>query len=350
MLEIREQEWADFASDAASGPATGQDVSKWATDERSVLRRLGALPKAPVLALSGAFLLIAVFLVIWSIGTTSEQVASAPPATASPTTPTTTVPAPLADVMTDTFMTSEARRIFLDANPQLSDKATVAAACGDIVDAQTAGCFVEGASGAASIHMMRIDRPDLTEYTYVIAAHEMLHAAYQLYGESERQWIDREVEAAAAQLPRCRVDHAVQPYEPSERLSELHSFLGTEFAPLPPSLEQYYAQFFTNRAYLVAVHKRILGALEDRICALGAELDSMYASLTAENQELDALSRRRRYGAYNSRVGPYNAMVADYRRKLSDYDQLGQAYDAVLNGLGGSGATPHQPPPVVPRV
>lgn len=83
--------------------------------------------------------------------------------------------------------------------------------------------------------------------TLVTAAHEMLHVAYERLGHSQRARIGQWLEQAIPGLPR-RIQQQINDYQdPDIRLSEAHSIIGSQVANLPPRLEQYYEQYFTDR-------------------------------------------------------------------------------------------------------
>ena len=270
-----------------------------------------------------------------SPATTTTAPPLATPTTTPPLATPTTAPAPadLQDIIATTTMTERARRIFLAANPAIEDGATFARSCGveqrpdppSQPTTHTRGCYVAG-----RIHLLAPERAETRDLLYVVAAHELLHAVYGVLGAGERARVDAEVEAARA--GNERLEERLRPYASSPTLAnEMHSILGSEFDGLPPALEAHYAQYFSNRAAVVAARQRTLGTREDEMRRLKAEIDDLGARISAlrETQEqLRAAGDVRTYNAnvpvvnglidrYNARVDALNAVVAEYNGLLS---------------------------------
>lgn len=158
----------------------------------------------------------------------------------------------LSALMTDATMTDHARFVFLAASPEVQSLQQVNDACsGTDRRVQVLGCYL---AGGPSIHIARVGAPGVEAVT---AAHEMLHAAWDRTAEGERSTLERELEAAYARLapthPALVATMAVYARtEPGARDDELHSILGTELPDLGPALEHHYAEYFADRAALVA--------------------------------------------------------------------------------------------------
>ncbi len=235
------------------------------------------------------------------------------------------------DLIDGTTMTDRARRIFLAARPAIEDAATFAQNCG--VDAapvpgqpgtHTQGCYVAG-----RIHLRAPDRAEARELLYVVAAHELLHAVYAQLGPAERGRVDAELEAARA--GNERLEDRLRPYEGSPTLTnEIHSILGSEFDGLSPALEAHYAQFFTNRAAVVAARQRTLGAREDEIRRLRAEIDALDARIA----DLKATQERLRVAGdvrgYNANVAVINGLIDRYNDRVDSLNALVTEYNGLL--------------------
>jgi hypothetical protein len=252
------------------------------------------------------------------------------------TTSTTAVPLPVdvQDLMVATTMTESAQRIFAAANPAIEDAETFARSCsagtepGAPTDARThtRGCYVGG-----TIHLRAPERAETRELMYVVAAHELLHAAYALLSAEERSPLDAELEAARA--GNQRLAERLEPYGSTPTLhNEIHSILGSEFGGLSPALETYYAQYFSNRAAIVAARQRTLGDRENEIRNLKAQVDDLSARLAAL---ADAQKQRRLAGDLES----YNAAVEDHNELLSRYNTAAETLNTRIdeyNGLLGA--------------
>ena len=259
---------------------------------------------------------------------------TAEPATTTSSTTTTVPVAPdVQDLMTGTTMTDRGRRLFLAAAPAIEDAATFAGNCGvDSAPASgqprthTQGCYLAG-----RIHLRAPDRPEARELLYVVAAHELLHAAYASLGSAERARVDAQLEAARA--GNERLEERLRPYEGSPTLAnEIHSILGSEFDGLPPALEAHYAQYFSNRAAVVAARQRTLGAREEEIRRLKAELDASSARIDALNARQDALLAARDIYNYNANIPSLRAMVDRHNAQVDRLNALIDEYNGLLGG------------------
>lgn len=263
--------------------------------------------------------------------------AASPPAaetTTSTSSTTTTAPPPadLQDLIAGTTMTERGRRIFLAAGPAIEDAATFAVNCGvdsgsDVAGeprTHTQGCYVAG-----RIHLLAPDRPEGRELLYVVAAHELLHAAYAMLRPAEREAVDAEVLAARA--GNERLEERLRPYADGPTLvNEMHAILGSEFGGLSAALEAHYAQYFTDRAAVVAARQRTLGAREDEISRLRAEIDDLDARII----DLKVLQERLRAAGdlrtYNANVGTINGLIDRYNQQVDALNALVEEYNGLL--------------------
>ncbi len=157
----------------------------------------------------------------------------------------------LADAAT---MTDRAKAFFYGAQPVIDDdRAVFEQHCHAPVSSNTIelGCY----RSDNRIFLLRIDDPQLEGEMAVAAAHEMLHAAYARLSPTDRATVNTQLEAAVIHLHSADLTRSLRMYrtlEPGQRDNELHSTLGTEYVPLGPGLEQYYRQYLSNRAVVVA--------------------------------------------------------------------------------------------------
>lgn len=145
------------------------------------------------------------------------------------------------------------------------------------------GCYT---LGEQRIYLFDVTDPRLTSIEPVVAAHEMLHAAWARLSNSEREALTVLLEEAFAALPS---DHPlrdrIQSYEEDSadsRIPELYSILGTEISPLPEALESHYSRFFSDRTKVVAhadAVYAVFDTLQDRLLALSDELTSRNAEI-----------------------------------------------------------------------
>lgn len=257
-----------------------------------------------------------------------------PATTTAPTTTTVPIPADVGDLASTTTMTERARRIFLAASPAIEDAATFAANCG--IDNQadsrseprthTQGCYVAG-----RIHLLSPDRPEARELLYVVAAHELLHAVYAFLGPAERSRIDAELQAARP--GNQRLEERLKAYGTSPTLvNEIHSILGSEFESLSPTLEAHYAQFFADRAAVVAARHRTLGSREAEIARLRADIDSLDARISALKETQEELRAANDIRSYNANVEVINGLIGRYNDQIGALNARIEEYNGLLGG------------------
>ena len=137
------------------------------------------------------------------------------------------------------------RHLLYRTNPQFAGLATVNANC----DVERLGCLTP--HDQAFI----LTVPGQSDQTTVTAAHEMLHLAYQRLTPSQKDAIAPLLDQAiAANLIIGLGDELSDETTLADRRNEAHSLLGTEYKNIPASLEQYYAQYFTDRSSVLAAY------------------------------------------------------------------------------------------------
>jgi hypothetical protein len=163
----------------------------------------------------------------------------------------------------------------------------------------------------------------------VVAAHEMLHAAWDRMGADEKSEIGALLEAVAADYADDEAFTArMEVYaraEPGERINELHSILATEIDELSPALEEHYAEYFDDRAAVVALHvasEKVLREIEQRTNELVDELDAINEKNISD------------YAKYNAGYDKLNADIDAFNAKNNAYGFTSQAeFDAERNAL-----------------
>lgn len=256
-----------------------------------------------------------------------------PTTTVAPTTTTEPLPADVADLAAATTMTDRARRIFLAARPAIEDAPTFASHCGidNLPDGggsrtHTAGCYVAG-----RIHLLAPDRAEARGLLYVVAAHELLHAVYSSLGPAERARIDAELEAARP--GNVRLEERLKPYAGLPTLTnEIHSILGSEFDGLSPALEAHYAQYFSDRSAVVAFRQRTLGAREDEISRLRAEVDDLDDRIETLRATMISQRAAGDLRAYNASVDVFNGLIARYNASIDTLNAKIEEYNGLLGG------------------
>ena len=133
----------------------------------------------------------------------------------------------------------------------------------------------------------------------------MLHAGYARLSGRERDRVDDLLNQQMEQINDSRIEELVELYrndDPSSLENEMHSIFGTEVAELIPELEEYYSQYFDDRAQIVAISKsyeqvfvdinKKIEALEKDISALKNQIAQLETSIGASQAKIDAESAR----------------------------------------------------------
>lgn len=249
-------------------------------------------------------------------------------------------PQEIADLASDTSMTDYAERLFFVNKPQLNDKALFNEHCQHVsTEAAVLGCFKGDRQG---IYIYDVDDPRLHGIEQVTAAHEMLHQAYDRLDNATRQRIDTLLnDYYTSGLTDESVKSKMALYqisEPHNLPNEMHSIFGTEIKDLPQELEEYYAQYFSDRQKVLAYrqtsqaafdsYRQQIAAYDTKLTDLKSRIDEMEAALTqkvatlkASKAELESDLAAGRISEYNAGVGPYNALVISYNKDLATLNQ-----------------------------
>jgi len=177
-------------------------------------------------------------------------------------------------------MTDAGKALFYGTDPEVLDAATFAGRC----PAGAVGCY-----SATSIVVYEPADARLHGWVVTVAAHEMLHAAYDSLSPDDRRQVDVLLAATVARLDPddvllAQVDASVGEYEQS-RTSEQFAYVGSQLADIDPQLEQVYARFLTDRQAVVHAYT-----------STSSLLVSMAAQHTTEQHVLELLEAQGRTG------------------------------------------------------
>jgi hypothetical protein len=204
-------------------------------------------------------------------------------------------------------MTDHGAFLFKASQPEVATAETFNSVCASQEEGSgILGCYT---SGDRKITLFDVTDERLDGIEEVVASHEMLHAAWDRMSLDQQAELTPLLEAEAAKLADDPEFSERMAYyartEPGERDNELHSIIGTEVAELDPALEEYYAQYFGDRASLVALHvasNAVFVELESASAALVSELDSLRAGI-----EADLASYNSGYDTLNADISSFNA-------------------------------------------
>jgi len=261
--------------------------------------------------------------------------------------------------------------LFFAARPKIYSADTFQDACSDVNSEPGVGVLGCYYSGSNLIHLYDVTDSRLTPIEPVVAAHEMLHAAWYTLSPDTQADLEVQLMEAFFGLP---VSHpAVQRLKnyvnsaPESLATELHSILGTEVVELPAELEAHYAQYFTNRPQLAAKANEAYGvftdtqkqalALLNEIQVMDEGLEEIRIQLAAEDASLTddilAFNERNDSGGFNSRAEynreresletrqanlqlttiAFNAAVDDFNSKVDELEGLNMLLKELNQGL-----------------
>jgi hypothetical protein len=246
----------------------------------------------------------------------------------------------------DTTMKDRARRLFYVYYPKLEDKATFNSSCSNSERTIVLGCYVS----RQGIHLYNVTDPRLEGVIEVTSAHEMLHAAYERLGSSEKGNVNNLLNHAYDNVKDERIRQNIDDYRNNGAnvSNELHSILGTEVRNLPQELEQYYARYFQNRLAVVEFsekyeqaftqRKEQVAAADKKLQTLQQQIDDVQHTLASQKEtlnssraHLDSLLSSKQYEAYNNGVPGFNAQVNAYNTQVRYISQLIDQYNALVS-------------------
>ena len=240
----------------------------------------------------------------------------------SPTSSPTPYSPPSAEVVKladEAMLTDRARELFYASRPVIEpDRVTLDKHCRRpaLRTSVELGCFTPD----GRIYILKIVDPALKSEMTVIAAHEVLHAAYAAISASEAATLTVRLESLAKQIDDEQLRAALKDYsqfEPGQRANELHSILGTEYAALTPYLDQHYLPYFKKREVIVAAAQEFRSLFTDA----PKKIDDLQKQLTILRNAMIDTRKSGNIKAYNRDVDRYNALVKQYNAAISEYNR-----------------------------
>lgn len=230
-------------------------------------------------------------------------------------------------------MTDHGEFLFLASQPVVADAEQFNVVCENHEEGSgVLGCYT---NADKVITLFNITDPQLDGMEEVVAAHEMLHAAWDRMDSDERSRVSVLLEAEYDALSgdadfAARMEFYART-EPGQRLNELHSIIGTEVADLAPELEDYYAKYFSDRGALVSLHlasSAVFEQIEAQTAALVSEIDQLRADIESD------------LATYNSGYDQLNLDIEDFntRADASEFNSQ-QEFDSERAGLLSRQAT-----------
>jgi hypothetical protein len=221
----------------------------------------------------------------------------------------------------DSTMIDRGLFLFQASKPRIAPDSEFNQICGS----NEGGDGVIGCYTPANKHIVLFEITDarLGGLKDAVAAHEMLHAAWDRMGNGEREHLTT---LLAAENKRLSGDEEYQDQlkaygftNDDIRYNELHSIIGTEISGISPELEQYYTQYFSDRASLVSQYQKANSVLVE----VGKQTDALSSEIDALNTKIDADYKRYKagYKKLGKDVAAFNARNnAYYYKSQSAFD------------------------------
>ena len=248
-------------------------------------------------------------------------------------------PSSIVTLSDETTMTPESRHLFYVNHPAVEDKDAFYKSCQVTEKTAVLGCY----AGNQGIFLLNVQDSQLNGVEEVTAAHEMLHAAYARLGATEKTKIDSLLNQTYQQLndPRLNAKIALYKQSNADVTNELHSILGTEEVKLPPALESYYKQYFTDRSKITGyftAYQSVLTAAQDTYNQYKDQINNTVSQVNANNNELDTQSAdlKTQQAQLNSLrdggdLAAYNSAVDGYNQKVQAFNDLVDQTQGLIN-------------------
>lgn len=185
-----------------------------------------------------------------------------------------------------------------------------------------------GPFGGRQIFLLQIDDQRFSDHKFSATVHEMLHSAYNRLGSEEKKslsvLLDQELKNHQNDSHLIMVIDTMKKNNKNDEediQEELHSKFGVEYSDLSPGLEDYYKQYFADRAKVVELFKK--GGFNSRVRRMDEisyQTKTLAPQITEYKQAGDVAN-------FNRLVGQYNALAAESQRIYSEIQQFYQYFN-----------------------
>jgi hypothetical protein len=241
-----------------------------------------------------------------------------------------------------TDMSAEGKFLYLASRPTVDTANNFNSTCGVVTsDTSLLGCYLDDSQRA---YIYRVTDPRLDGTEDIVAAHEMLRAAWDRMTPAERSRLEPPLDDIVAADPSNENlqerTTALREDDPTHRYAELYAIVGSEIANVGSRLEKSYDRYFTHRSVVTKLNvhaNKYVIALQKKITALSATLTSLNkqidTGITQFNQAIDVLNadidsfnaRADRIGGFAS-IGQFNreraALIGRQRALQTTSDQI----------------------------
>lgn len=241
----------------------------------------------------------------------------------------------IGEIVEKTSFSTRGKALFYSTNPEMVDIDTFNTKCtieGDRIEL-SAGCLRGGGEYDNPRIFILIPPEKFADQKYSTAVHEMLHMAYYKLPDNEKNKVrslieselaNRRDDGHLASIAKILSGVAEDNFDARESIiNELHSIFGTEYNNLSPELENYYSQYFIDRAQVVSLFQEGQYAQRrkemDRLILEAARLETQ---LTNMRTQLNNYQQTGNTTAYNNAVNQYNRLVNQYNAKVGQIQNV----------------------------
>ncbi len=259
-------------------------------------------------------------------------------------------PQEIAAVANEDEMLPYTKRVFYVNKPQIDSKQVFAKYCPNSSEQTVVlGCYHSGQNG---IFILSVNNSKLSGIEQVTAAYETLHAIYQRLDGSEQTQLNTELlnfeHSGLNSLVVKQQIASFEKTEPTQVLNEMTSLFGTEVQSLPPSLNSFYAKYFSNRQVIVNLYDSYEAAFTSRESLINADdqqlssinslinseelsLKDRMSSLNDQQSTLDQEKAAGQINLYNQNAGVYNQNVDQYNSLVEKVKVQVDEYNAIVS-------------------
>ncbi len=249
-------------------------------------------------------------------------------------------------------LTARADFIYQASQAQLQSAKQFRMSCGGLEKKN----IVLGCYAGQRIYIYDVKERKLNGVREVTAAHELLHAVYARFSSSEKQQVNKLLQAQSQKITDNRIKDTLALYKDvsqADFYNEMYAIFGTELRSLSPALETHYEKYFLDRSKIVDYfnkYQQTFSELEEKrqqydrqLRQLKSDIDALQTQANSGRRELDQLQAElntlrsgdqitaynQRVPIYNELVQSYNAGVANLRAKIGQYNELVETRNSI---------------------
>lgn len=215
----------------------------------------------------------------------------------------------IAQISSKLQLTDKGRFYFYVSKPEVQPATEFNRSC----ERKESTSAILGCYAAERIYVYNVTDTRLNGIKEVTAAHEMLHAAYQRLSDTEKSKVngllDQAYDKAKSDEELTKRMDFYAEHEAGEHYNELHSIVATEFPVISDELEQYYKEYFVNRAAVVELHD----SYADVFGELKEKADQLILQLKELGPKIELTTKQ-----YNADVKQLNADIQDFNQRATN--------------------------------